>query len=123
MVSKELLSEVLGHKEECDTVEITTCYSNMELGIRYTKQTETCKLVDAINIYELSYKCKEWAFKNGYTIESKLDFFFPEYNNGCIARSYVANKEEGVVLREQSNTEPEAIFKACQWILDNKGMK
>jgi len=116
-ISKELLSEVLGYE----------VLSFREAGDFIMYETSFSKA--GINIYELAHKCKEWAFLEGFTVESKLDFFFPEYNNGCIARCYVSNKEEGVILREQSNTEPEVIFKAtsyildckaCQWILDNK---
>ena len=106
MISKELLSEVLGSKVRSieiinSSVTYTLCHS--VIGYVY------------INIYELAHKCKEWATKQKYSfnicyrddwwdrLEKRVHIDF--YNN---SKSF------------QSDTEPEAIFKASQWILENK---
>lgn len=72
------------------------------------------------NIYELAHKCKEWAIENDFCIISAT---FKE-EDGC----FEDNRKQGVnyawaelygtekIFR--ADTEPEAIFKACQWILD-----
>lgn len=128
MISKELLSEVLGHDEVCDTVVETTSYANMELGIRYTKQVnERINLVDSINIHELAHKCKEWAFEQGYMVgsgrrlpcnQSFIDI--NEWYADCVnSHEYVYEKAEPEVYISR-NSEPEAVFLAAQWILDNK---
>lgn len=69
-----------------------------------------------INIHEFAHKCKEWAWekhryklKSGIYIGSKTDITESEY---------VCTDYEEIV--ETANTEPQAVFQACQWILDNK---
>lgn len=104
MISKKLLSEVLGYIVETVTT-IDSVRTNQILIIgEKTKE---------INIYELAHKCKEWArhlniqLISGFTETSKQYF--------CTVVI-----EDGDVFYSQ--TEPEAIFQACLWILDNKGL-
>jgi hypothetical protein len=47
----------------------------------------------------------------------KHDYIISSYNKGSESVATFYNKDFGVFCSE---TEPEAIFKACQWILDNK---
>ena len=137
MISKELLSEVLDIPLQ---------------HIRYNGTTNHYKIFKEnlfnwnsgdygrwsnleINIYELAHKCKEWACKKGYSIISISDFdirhdtidnydkyYFTAYINMNLFPEL--NKKEYTHLHDiNSSTEPEAIFKACQWILDNKDIK
>ena len=108
IISKELLSEVLNQ-----TVE----------EIHNTKSVELRYIVSMggywyINIYELAHKCKEWAYKR---IEQLV---WDEHNKVIYINIYGSDVvAEGGFTYDKSieaNTEPEAIFKACQWILDNK---
>lgn len=62
-----------------------------------------------INIYELAYKCKEWAFGKMFFLSSGFDTDGAFCLDRMNSKSFIAE------------TEPEAIFKACQWILENKG--
>lgn len=62
---------------------------------------------EEINIYELAHKCKEWAMDKGYYTESGL--------TGKLAQCLVVG-----VKHFLADTEPEAIFKACEWILKQK---
>ena len=78
-----------------------------------------------INIYELAHKCKEWATENKYTILTE-----DMHPNGYFA--YVLSNKESIenygylcehkVIKDipHNKTEPEAIFAACQWIIDNR---
>ena len=69
-----------------------------------------------VNTYELAHKCKEWAFSKGYRLVSYLyepDEFVCDLRNLLDQDLFTYNR----------NTEPEAIFAACQWILNNTKAK
>ena len=102
MISKELLGKVLDREvvwiEIVEPNEITGSFGWN------------------INIYELAYKCKEWAKSKGWHIESSVEYCGdnkpyarPVHNSGC----------EWDIVEEC--TEPEAIFKACECILEQQG--
>lgn len=81
-----------------------------------------------INIYELAHKCKEWAWnQESYQIQSMfihLEFkTAKELSEIPKCQAIVCNEHGKFVDFFDAKTEPEAIFQACQWILDNKGMK
>lgn len=67
-----------------------------------------------ICVHALAYKCKQFAFENGYIISSEI-----HYNSGCAAiydkdgRVHIDNKLDVI----ESN-EPEAIFIACIHVLN-----
>ena len=109
--SKELMSEVLG--KPIGRIEY-------EEDVRYF-YAGTDTFCGQINIYEFAHMCKEWAFKQGYDLVCKRKY--------TLTRStyYECNVEkllnyifyfEAEFSSEQS--EQEAIFKACEWIKDNK---
>lgn len=97
--SKELLSEVLGE--------------NVSV-IKQEKQNELLILANnlgrVINIYELQYKCKEWALDNGYEV--------------VVFSDYVQLKELGQSLQFSNDSnipyDINDVFLACQWILENR---
>lgn len=101
-MSKELLSEVLNLKR------IDNIY--IEDNLLYF-----CELNKPINIYELAHKCKEWAWDNGWIVKSGTT----KSGFDCEVWGYTFDKRK----RLDGESEPEAIFKACQWILDNKDTK
>lgn len=127
MISKELMSEVLGYRVLSNILIQEEIIIKLNFEYFQTKYEN-----DEINIYELAYKCKEWACKKGYSIISISDFdirhdtidnydkyYFTAYINMNLFPEL--NKKEYTHLHDiNSSTEPEAIFKACQWILDNK---
>ena len=123
--SKDLLSEVLGLK-------ITKVCDEKEFGHRdniiQLKYDNTLKLGDgsmaiardnghkSMNIYELAYKCKEWAYSNGFIVSSGINS-----ERKWWADSIGVEEFPEVYEIFSAETEPEAIFKACEWILkDNK---
>ena len=104
--SKELLSEVLGK-------EVTNIQKGCtENELKITAYFGNVRQSFHINIYELAHKYKEWAKSQKLFILS-----FPSPNEGL--EGYWANLTNNT-HRAFAATEPEAIFKACQWILDNR---
>ena len=118
-VSKELMSEVLNY--EVDTF----------LGLNKNEIDYTCcrdeneGYIDiSINLYEFAFKCKEWAYTNKYRLSSgqhRLNTKQEHYINNQIASYfcsvyYITNDDSDIQI--DANTEPEAIIKACEWILE-----
>ena len=116
MISKELLSEVLGEIQE---------FSYLTDGIYY------CLLGDfdewhTINIYELAHKCKEWALRQGargYSIDSVIKSTkgyarvgWYEKNHKDQHGQYREHQFYSEWFEADDNSEPEAIFYACEWI-------
>ena len=116
LISKELLSEVL-QKEVVKVKEIenTTLIYGCAVHDGW---------YDEINIYEFAHKCKEWAFSKCFIIEVGVhpvikkdrqdrDFFYT-----------LKTKEGSLIFTVDCKTiiksEPEAIFKACEWIRTNR---
>jgi hypothetical protein len=92
-------------------------HSNTDVTL-YGKQHE---FLGTYNIYELAHKCKEWAFWNDYYVITKMRM--PDIYRDCQKIDYGFEVYQQDNISEHSwwlDTEPEAIFKACQWILDNK---
>lgn len=114
MISKELLGEVLNKEVSIwDKYEIKG--NVLEIGIHLPSGGRFYK---EVNIYELAHKCKEWAYENNYYIYSIFTF-------AGEGSAYIT-KDENISKHLSSfsgDYEPEAIFKACQWILDNKESK
>ena len=106
IISKELLSEVLS----CEIIEVYINEDSNTNNISFDWISIQSKHRAEINIHELAHRCKEWAINNEYTILSG-------YKTG---RGYVYIREIDSPAGWQQKTEPEAIFKACQWIYDNK---
>ena len=105
--SKELLSEVFGFKV------ISVHNVNAENDIHFNgghKEKYPYSLIEptTINIYELAHKCKEWAKKKEYWAISGYDegYF-------CMLHDMPDNRFFN------ASTEIEAIFKACEWIVEN----
>lgn len=108
VISKELLSEVLEVKVLGFTYipnDKDTISSNESIFVTL-KDSHPC-----INIHELAHKCKEWAKNKGYYLKSWIN---DDDSGTC---------EILLFGKHDAKTEYEAIFKACQWILDNKAEK
>ena len=105
MISKELLSLVLGIniKRVINLSSANKVHYDGERGM------------DTINIYELAYKCKEWARNKGYILFSSVT---KSLKGICLIKT-----PNGTPYPYRATTEPETVYKACQWILDNKHMK
>ena len=106
MISKELLSEVL--KINVISVEIE------DNGIHICAYRDGVHTEFTCNIYELAHKCKSWALDKNQSLTS---WAFKTDNAFC----EIGSREDSDYSFFEANTEQEAIFKACEWIL--KGMK
>jgi len=104
MISKELLSEVLkGERYHFKIYGINNQHFKIIIYGRDFQEEE-------LNIHELAHKCKEWAFIKGYKLAS-----YKSKNNYICKDPFNGNEPY-----EGDDTEPEAIFKACEWIMDHK---
>lgn len=115
MISKELLSEVFGEKRVILDYEVSINKTEIHYGHKDIDED------GFINIYELAYKCKEWAIgEYGFSLHS-----FPCPDDTYTCEIYKFHKSTGYVIVDWFNclSEVESIFKACQWILDNKEAK
>ena len=109
MINKELLSEVLGK----DIANVSIFGNNINYVVENNETQEDDELVYIdlgmnINIYELAHKCKEWLLGKVSNLNSGFD-------NGqrCFCHIENGSKED----RFYADTEAEAIFKACKWVL------
>lgn len=123
MPTKELLSAVFGR-----TVSDVKLLSENEIGYYFYDKPRARLLFweipyHTISIYELAYKCKEWAFDEGFVLKSYK-------RQGAFSETYhYAIDINEKICEWLANTEHEAIFKACEWILkqthykDNRWIK
>ncbi len=121
VISKELLREVLKDKkiEFVDIRDNQIWFAKTEKGAMAWTWSDIC-----INIHELAHKCKEWADGYGYTLKSFTADNYQGVSNGCCEFYYERTGKKVKDLKDVcEQSEPEAIFKACQWILDDKDNK
>lgn len=108
-ISKELLSEVL-NVEISEVTGMLTHKNNKSLLSYITKNCSINEGKELINIYELSFKCKEWAYSKGYSYLG---------NKGLIN---IYSKTETIVAITDKNVinwfDVYIDFKACEWILN-----
>jgi hypothetical protein len=116
LISKELLSEVL-HEEVTQTGTIM----EHNQALQYSTESQVhYSLNKHINVFELAHLCKEWARSEG------LEMFIYELKDSQknyevrVLRKGERDSEEYIFSWWNLATEPEAVIKACQWILDNK---
>lgn len=120
MISKELLSEVLN--KNITEVYIRKNEIRIKTKIDNVDGWSMSSDVPLPNIYELANKCKNWAFEK-HSLMLFQTQYFPNIFYGI--KDLKTSMEDFITKvpqcdRFKSDTEPEAIFKACQWILENK---
>lgn len=104
LISKKLLSEVLGYEpfkidkiKQVDGVGLTLVLINQDGTVRSYQ-----------NIYQLAHKCKEWAFDNGYYLTIYNDAVDIILQSNC---KIVENITDG-----SFKYSPALVFKACEHI-------
>lgn len=95
---------------------VNLCASLMPNELRYTVAIPIRNADDhvnmyTINIYEFADKCKMWALDRGFVISSCAE-------NAIIHKCGFELTFNNIQYSCVENTEQEAIFKACQWILE-----
>jgi len=119
MISKELLSAVYSN------FTITEILNNrIDENIYY--KIKEIDILQSINIHELAHKCKGWATQQGrYYLYSRVSSKSNSVQIGAIcyisSDFYIDGHWDSELWNTfKGKTEPEAIFKACEWILDDK---
>lgn len=110
-ISKELFEAVMEEDFNC------TKDDYIYYGIRDTKDSAR------ISINQFFFKCKEWAYSKGYGLVT-----FPLRGNySCIITDMDKSLNEifdsklfALDKLIQADAEQQAVFDACQWVLDNK---
>lgn len=127
IISKELVSEVLKVEVNKDVKFLDSdrmLYIQIDVNtIPFSDSTMMCKFADdkdygsyhLVNIHELSHICKDKMFGSRFT------YTHIKEDSCWIYRVYDNLKHKKYEFIELEDTK--AIFKACQWILDNKGIK
>jgi len=120
MISKELFCTVMN--VSLNRLVEFEYKTNMVSGTGYYYFIDNEHLDDEyefINIHELAHKCKEWAHKYWYQIDSCYDgnTSFAEVIN---IKKFDPEYPQQFEIEMEQDTEPEAIFKACEWILEQK---
>jgi hypothetical protein len=122
MISRKLLSDVLGHGE-ADIVDRPD-----EKHVWYSYRSDPEQTVRHINIHELTHKCKEWAIDKGHEILSgparhpvsktpdKTEW--EAMVNHRVEFGADGYREKHDYKDIWNDSEPEAVFKACEWILE-----
>ena len=117
--SKELISKVLKVKVS-DSKDFCLCLENS--NIEYGKVEKYGTNRENINIYELAHKCKKWAFKQGYELFSRILSNDNQRRGNCLVIR-VESDPETVLTISNAETEPEAIFKATSYIMEQLKQK
>ena len=113
MISKELFSKVIGN-------DIDWCSKHPSEPVVEFHANNTNTICEHINIYELAHKCKEWAFDIGYSVESAKKNILEDKKMKSKWICCGFTPEYNIMPTSEADTEPEAIFKACQWVLENR---
>lgn len=109
-ISKELFETVMNEKIMYYRVEID------EIEYDYVKVNRHNPLIMDVN--DFFFMCKDWALKQNISMYS----YIHELNGGVeIAPKKKCNWLDN--KRFKADSEQQAVFDACQWILDNKGNK
>lgn len=120
-ISKELVSAVL----QIDIKDISIIGSTLNYTIPNHETEEDGELVyidlgQNINIYEFAFKCKEWALKKGYIIQSELEGYTFENIAYAICRVYF-DGDKVYDNYELNNIcyqyEKMGIIESCEWVL------
>lgn len=112
MISKELLTEVLREKRVILDYEISIDETEIHYGHKDIDED------GFINIYELAHLCKEWLENNTH-----WDVMIIEYEVYLMEDIW---GDDGAVTHKRFTREREwylNLFKACEYILEQKGNK
>ncbi|MCT7432446.1 hypothetical protein N5T66_04065 [Aliarcobacter cryaerophilus] len=107
-ISKELIKAVLNIPKE----NIVDIY----MDVNYLLIKKDNNRIEEHNIYELAFKCKEWAWKN-FEIMLISHYTGQCYINGDLSYLKLNWWTNTKSYQVEDNTEIEAIIKACEWIL------
>ena len=106
MISKALLEKVLGvDLDLADYIGHKIVGNNLE--IKFDNNS-----YEMLNVYGLAVECKKWARGKGFIISSSVTKSLKGFVH--------LKRKGGKPYPYRANTEHEAIFKACEWILSEQ---
>lgn len=108
-LNKELIKNVLVKETENLSDDFT-----FDIKDNYILFADEGECQFEVNIYEFAFKCKEWALKKDFIISSYSRHRLDGYD--CCIYDDNGDIDEDFI----SNTEIEAIIKACNWILEQQ---
>ena len=109
MISKELLSNILDR----EVISVGVNRNNTWYDFKYGG--------GKINTYALAHKCKEWAFELGYMVRTNYENTIDvKVCRVTLSKLYKFKENGNCFYSTCTTTEPEAIFKACEWILEKQ---
>lgn len=117
-ISKELFEVVMGI--EICKIEVTGVKINYEKEGQFQEDDEIKFLFMSftININDFFFKCKEWAFEQAYQLESCKTNKLLEDNKFESIYMCGGFYQYSVIQNFYASSEQQAVFDACQWILD-----
>lgn len=108
-ISKELFEAVMDVKKECYLQDIELIDENKIIYSYLVDEQFQEPRYDEELINDFFFKCKEWAYNKGYIIKTDIAGEWELYNF----------KNGGIFDTQNSSSEQQAVFNACQWILNN----
>ena len=109
-VTEEMLNEVLGGHIEYSHIKITKDF------IQYVTPSNYSPL--RMDIYRFAHECKKYAFSKGYVLESAYIFKGEFTSSYCIVMQYAMARDNHNNFPVHADTEPEAIFKATSYVIE-----
>lgn len=124
IINKELISVALRMYPQYSSTDECTGNIQYRTGTNVVHFEVNSNSMQQINIYELAHKCKEWALTQECSIESTfrhtIGLAWVVYTIKYNGYDRFGNKREHTYKQEfYSDTEPNSIFVACQWVLDS----
>ena len=126
IISKELFCEVMGYDLSLDCnhcgvtrlIGITESQMDGAIDLDFGYQNLESSHGRYVNLYQLAHiKCKEWAKKKGFIIESNILGTVKIMRIESLSKPIAWNFTNDNI---EKHKEVIRIFKACQWILDNQ---
>lgn len=117
MIGKNLLGEVLDIKV-LSISGITKNPFGIQLEFHSLNSEHKINEKDHINIFELAHKCKIWAWnKHRVIISSSMCGYVKDHKHYPLANAIGALNGKDIDEEFFADNEPDAIFKACEWIV------
>jgi len=119
MISKELLSLIVGYK--VTYIEIKPKISNKQRIFYCFLDEDDIECEEFFCIEMLGRLCKEWCDKKGYSLSSTCT------GRVLVSRYWYNKRKRGVSKKQdkelfKADTEVEAIIKATEWVAREKGL-
>ena len=109
-LTNELIREVLNVNVQTKIHKDDLCSDNILIYWEFDGYHNKCR---NINIYELANKCKQWASTHNYSVMSGWEM---THWGGAYRVDVYRNSNNILFSMSTVETEPDAIFEACEWI-------